>query len=373
MTGIAAREVPFWARRYTYPPASLKLPADWERKMEILGPRSQEQDIRTLAGTASWLLFFLQKQIGAQRDGKSRGGEAGGGEAGGGEAGGGEAGGGLLDCYPNLELISYGGVNFAPYRHQYEALVAGSGVDLREVYPASEGFLAVADRGVAQGLRLQLDTGIFYEFVPVEELGAPEPRRFWLGDVETGVNYAVVLSTAAGAWAYVLGDTVRFVDLNPARILVTGRTSSSLSAFGEHLIEEEIVRAVTEAAEAIGKEVADFSVGPVFPSGAERRGHHLFLVEFAGARPEAGALEAFGQRLDARLCELNDDYREHRANDLQMKPPHVLAAEPGGFAAWMRTRGKLGGQNKVPRVISDTDMLASLVKTAAPPTQGNSE
>lgn len=345
MTGIAAREVPGWARRYTYPPASLKLPADWERKMEILGPRSQEQDIRTLAGTASWLLFFLQKQLGAQQEG---------------QAGDGQAGSGLLDCYPNLELISYGGVNFAPYRHQYEELVSGTAVDLREVYPASEGFLAVADRGVGEGLRLQLDTGIFYEFVPVEELEASEPRRFWLADVETGVNYAVVLTTAAGAWAYVLGDTVRFVDLNPARILVTGRTSSSLSAFGEHLIEEEIVRAVTDAAAAIGKEVSDFSVGPVFPGGAERRGHHLFIVEFSDGSPPDDGISRFSERLDARLCELNDDYREHRANDLQMKPPEVLVVPQGGFAEWMRRRGKLGGQNKVPRVLADQTLLTSL-------------
>lgn len=341
MTGIAAREVPAWARRYTYPPASLKLPADWEEKMAVLGPRSLEQDIRTVAGTASWLLFFLQKLI-EERPG------------------------GITACYPNLELISYGGVNFAPYRQQYEELLAGTEIDLREVYPASEGFLAVADRGVGEGLRLQLDGGIFYEFVPVEELDAAEPRRFWLADVETGVNYAVVLSTAAGAWGYLLGDTVRFVERDPARILVTGRTSSSLSAFGEHLIEEEIVRAVTDAAGAIGDEVADFSVGPVFPQGEERRGHHLFVVEFAGGRPDGERLEHFAQRLDARLCELNDDYREHRANDLQMKAPEVVAAAPGGFTEWMRGRGRLGGQNKVPRVLTDPDMLASLREAVTP-------
>ncbi|MEX0759933.1 MAG: GH3 auxin-responsive promoter family protein, partial [Tistlia sp.] len=335
MTGIAAREVPSWFRGFTYPPRSLELPADWERRLEVLGPLSLEQDIRTLAGTASWLLFFLQKLTAGQ-------------------------GRGVTGCYPNLELIVYGGVNFAPYRHQYEELLAGTEVDLREVYPASEGFLAVADRGVGEGLRLQVDGGIFYEFVPVEELEASAPRRFWLETVETGVNYAVVLSTAAGAWSYILGDTVRFVELAPPRILVTGRTSSSLSAFGEHLIEEEIVRAVTEAAETIGEEVADFSVGPVFPADEERRGHHLFVVEFARHRPDDSRLQAFTERLDARLAELNDDYREHRANDLQMKAPEVVAAAPGGFADWMRSRGKLGGQNKVPRVISDPDLLAAL-------------
>ena len=337
MTGIAAREVPSWFRGFAYPRRSMALPPDWEQRMAVLGPRSMEQRITAIAGTASWLLFFLQHLVAEQP-------------------------GGLTDCYPDLQLIAYGGVNFAPYRQQYEELAAGSGVDLREVYPASEGFLAVADRGIGEGLRLQLDSGMFYEFVPVEELEAAEPRRFWLGNVETGVNYAVVLNTAAGAWGYVLGDTVRFVELDPPRILVTGRTSSSLSAFGEHLIEEEIVRAVTEAAESIGREVADFSVGPVFPSGEERRGHHLFVVEFAPGPPPAGdeQVERFAQHLDRRLAELNDDYRDHRANDLQMKPPEVLVAPPGSFTEWMRGRGKLGGQNKVPRVIADPEMLESL-------------
>lgn len=340
MSALAARDVPRWARAFYFPPPELAQIADWERRLETLGPLSLHEDIRAIGGTASWLLLFLQGLAG-------------------------EHGGNLKACYPNLELIVYGGVNFAPYRTPYESLVAGSGIHLREIYAASEGFLAAADRGVGEGLRLQVDGGLFYEFVPVEELDAANPSRFWLGTAETGVNYALVLSSPAGAWAYVLGDTVRFIELDPPRVLVTGRTTSSLSAFGEHLIEEELVRAVTVAAEAIGAAVVDFSVGPVFPTDDRHQGYHLYIVEFDAAI-DSSRLHRFTQRLDVVLGELNDDYRDHRAGDMQMTPPEVIAAPRGTFSAWMKARGKLGGQNKVPRVISDSDVLASLRDCASP-------
>ncbi|MGF1627615.1 MAG: GH3 auxin-responsive promoter family protein [Alphaproteobacteria bacterium] len=338
ISGIAAQQAPLWARAFMFPPPALARIADWERKMAILGPLSLQHDIRILGGTASWLLLFLQDVM-ALRPAD------------------------LPGCYPALELIVYGGVNFAPYRAQFEALVAGTDIDLREVYPASEGFLAVADRGVGEGLRLQVDGGLFLEFVPVEDLDSVAPHRAGLGSVETGVNYAVVVSTPAGLWGYVVGDTVRFVELDPPRILVTGRVSSSLSAFGEHLIEEEIDRAVTVAAASIGADVVDFTVGPVFPTGEERRGRHLFVVEFAvGRTGEIGEerAAAFGRSLDAALCELNADYAAHRAGDLQMGPPEILVAPPGAFAGWMKVRGRLGAQNKVPRVLADADAMAAL-------------
>lgn len=334
ISGIAARTAPLWAQSFTFPPPRLARIADWERKMAVLGPLSLARDIRLIGGTASWLLLFLQDLMRARGDS-------------------------LAGCYPSLELIVYGGVAFAPYRAAFEALVAGTDTDLREVYPASEGFIAVADRGVGEGLRLQVDGGLFYEFVPVEALDAPSPPRAWLGTVESGVNYAVALSTPAGLWGYLLGDTVRFVDLDPPRILVTGRISSSLSAFGEHLIEEEIVRAVADAAAASGTGVVDFTVGAIYPGADERLGRHRFIVEFAP--PVSGETAAgFARRLDAALSGLNEDYAVHRAGDVQMGPPEVIAAAPGTFAAWMKARGRLGAQNKVPRVLADPAMLEEL-------------
>lgn len=340
ISGIAAREVPRWARPFYFPRGEAGEISDWDRKLEILGPLSLKEDIRTIGGTASWLLFFLQDLV--EKEGRS-----------------------LSECYPNLELIAYGGVNFAPYRSQYEELLAGSAVDLREVYPASEGFIAVADRGVGEGLRLVVDGGTFFEFVPVEELGSANPRRHWVGNLETGVNYGVVMSTPGGAWSYILGDTVRFVDRDPPRLLVTGRTASSLSAFGEHLIEEEIVRAVAAAAEFVGAAAADFSVGPVYPSGEDRRGFHLYVVEFEGGWPAPEQVERFAAHLDSCLRTINEDYDSHRRGDVQMKPPEVVAAPPGTFSAWMRSRGRLGGQNKVPRVLHDPELLAELRARAA--------
>jgi hypothetical protein len=301
------------------------------------------EDIRALGGTASWLLLFLDRLAELFPDRPRT----------------------VRAFYPRLELLVYGGVNFAPYRTAFERWVGGASIDLREVYPASEGFIAVADRGIGEGLRVLLDNGLFFEFIPTEEVGSPAPRRFWIGNIETGVNYAMVLSTCAGAWGYLLGDTVRFVDLDPPRLRVTGRTSYMLSAFGEHLIGEEIERAVTEAAEAIGTGVSDFSVGPVFAQGTGTPGGHLFVVEFADPSVAQPRLAEFAGWIDDRLSALNDDYRSHRAGGFGMDAPRVELAPPGTFAAWMQARGKLGGQNKVPRVITDADLLGSLRRAAA--------
>jgi hypothetical protein len=205
-----------------------------------------------------------------------------------------------------------------------------------------------------------VDNGLFFEFVPVEELGGADPTRHWLANAETSVNYALVLSTCAGLWGYVLGDTVRFVDLDPPRILVTGRTSYSLSAFGEHLIGEEIEKAVAAAVAAIDTGVPDFSVGALFPEGASAAGRHLYIVEFSDGVPGPDRLAEFARVLDRTLCELNVDYRDHRAKDFQMRSPVVHPVPPGTFAQWMKRRGRFGGQNKVPRVINDPVLFDDL-------------
>ncbi len=343
LSGIAAAEVPRWAEPFYFPPRHLALIADWEQKIETVGRLSLAEDIRTLGGTASWLLLFFDKLAAMRGDDEPR----------------------IARLYPNLELLVHGGVNFGPYRARFERLLEGSHAELREVYPASEGFIAIADRGTGEGLRMLLDIGIFYEFVPAEELDGPAPRRFWAADIEPGVNYAVVMSTCAGAWAYLLGDTVRFVETRPPRLLVTGRISYMLSAFGEHLIGEEIEAAVAAAAAAIGAEIADYSVGPVYPERAGETGGHLYVVEFAGEVPGADRIDAFARAVDAHLADANPDYRDHRAGGFGMAPPRVQAVPPGTFAAWMHARGRLGGQNKVPRIITDGELFASLRAAAA--------
>jgi hypothetical protein len=337
LSGIAVKEIPWWARPRYFPPLDLALIADWEEKIGRLAPLSLEEDIRAISGTPSWLLLFIDKLM-EYRPGAARR---------------------LVELYPNLELIAHGGVNFAPYRRQFEELLEGSRAETREVYPASEGFLAIADRGPDEGLRLILDNGIFFEFVPVEELERARPTRHWIGNAEIGVNYAIVLSTCAGLWGYILGDTVRFVELRPPRILVTGRTAYSLSAFGEHLINEEIEQSIARAAQEIGAVIADYAVGPVFPEHPGELGGHLYVVEFVGM-PQAQAMARFAEILDHELAARNEDYRAHRSHGFGMKSPTVLMAKPGSFAAWMKARGKLGGQHKVPRVINDPALLREL-------------
>ncbi|MCC7275489.1 MAG: GH3 auxin-responsive promoter family protein [Alphaproteobacteria bacterium] len=334
LSGIAARTLPRWARGFTFPPPELALVADWEVKLERIARESLALPIRALSGTPSWLLILLER-VAALRGGGPP--------------------------YPDLDLLIHGGVRFDGYRRRFERLLAGTPAEMREVYPASEGFVAGADRGPGEGLRLNVDHGIFFEFVPLAELDAPAPTRHWVADIETGVEYAVVLTTCAGLWAYVLGDTVRFVDRRPPRLLVTGRTGWAMSAFGEHLIGEEVERAAAAAAQAIDADVTDFAMTAVFPHDGVAIGHHRWVVEFA-APPGADAVARFAERLDTALAALNDDYRAHRAAGMGMAAPRVDAVPAGFFAAWMKARGRLGGQNKVPRIINDAALAADLVR-----------
>jgi hypothetical protein len=337
LSGIAANEVPWWARPWFFPPARHALTPDWEAKIDALARLSLEEDIRSLSGTPSWVLLFFAKLAELRPELPHR----------------------SSSYFPHLELFIHGGVNFAPYRRQFDALFHGSHVDMREVYSASEGFIAIADRSYGEGLRFVADGGIFYEFVPVAEIDAGNPVRHWLGSAERDVDYAIVLSTCAGLWSYVLGDTVRFVDMDPPRVLITGRLSYSLSAFGEHLIGEEIEAAVEAAAASVGRYVVDYTVSTIYPSRPQERGGHLFIVEFA-THVDGLTLAAFAGKVDEALCRENQDYRDHRAGDFGMAPPRVAAIVPGSFAAWLKAEGRLGGQNKVPRVLHDPAVVQAL-------------
>jgi hypothetical protein len=269
----------------------------------------------------------------------------------------------LENIYPNLELLVHGGVNFGPYKRQFDQLMSNSKAETREVYPASEGFIALADRGYGEGLRMNLDHGLFFEFIPVDQLDSAQPTRHWIGNIETDLNYALVLTTCSGLWSYIIGDTVKFIERDPPRILITGRTSYSLSAFGEHLIGIEIEECVTKSAETHNININDYSVGAVFPTPPEPLGYHLYVVECT----ELVSIEKFNyflKTLDTLLQERNEDYRAHRAEGFGMKQPNGIMVPPGTFKAWMTQRGKLGGQNKVPRIINDKSLFDSLCSFA---------
>ena len=337
LSGIMAANLPAWFRGRAFPPRELALLSDWEEKVARLAGAVAGEDIRLIGGTPSWLLIFVEAL--AELRGVAPN---------------------LATLFPNLEVLVHGGVDFSPYRRRFADLLAGSHAELREVYAASEGFIASADRGDGEGLRLNLSHGLFYEFVPVAELGTANPTRHWIADAEPGVNYALVLSSCAGLWGYVLGDTVELIAGDAPRVKVTGRTSYMLSAFGEHLIASEVEAAVSAAAGEIGASVNDWSVGPVFPAQTGALGGHLYIVEFAEVGISAGQLIAFTARLDRDLCTTNEDYAAHRAEGFGMKPPEIQSVPPGTFAAWMKSRGQLGGQHKVPRIIMDQDLFTNL-------------
>ena len=338
LSGIVAARLAAWSRAFVYPPRDIALIADWEKKIAVLVEGVTHQDIRSISGTPSWLLIFFERLFAAHPQRARR----------------------LNAFFPNLELIVHGGVNFAPYRPQFEALLEGSRAETREVYAASEGFVAAADRGPGEGMRLVADNGLFFEFVPVVELDAANPTRHWVADFELGVDYAVVVTSCAGLFAYMLGDIVRFVDRAPARLLVTGRTSYTLSPFGEHLTGDEIEEAVATAAETIGASITDFSVGAIFPDAEHSRGGHLYIVEFSGRVPDPDGLRRFGDTIDTVLSRRNDDYRAHRSGGFGLEPPQILAVKTGTFEGWMKSRGQLGGQHKVPRVIANAQLFQSL-------------
>lgn len=330
LSAIAAVELNPILRPFTFPGPELALEPDWDRKLDALAARSLAEPITLVSGVPSWLLALFARVL--EASGRPT----------------------IAEAWPMLEVVVHGGVAFGPYRDAFAEVLGSPRVRLREAYACSEGFLAFGDPATGL-LRLVWDCGIFYEFVPVAELGRADPTRHWLGNAETGVDYAVVVSTCAGLWAHVIGDVIRFESLRPPLLSFVGRTSQTLSAFGEHLIVAEVESAMARAASTIGASVRDWHAGPVFrgPSG-----HHLFVVEFF--RPAAD-LDSFRRALDAELALRNADYRAHRAAGAGLPMPAIVVVRPGGFEAWMRSRGRLGGQNKVPRLDGQGPLTSGLV------------
>jgi hypothetical protein len=262
-------------------------------------------------------------------------------------------------------VLIHGGVAFAPYREAFEHWL-GRALAHVEVYPASEGFVAVQTE-LSGGLTLMLDYGNFYEFVPVEDLGHARPRRHTVADVELDRSYAIVLTTPAGLWSYLLGDTVRFTARDPLRLVITGRTRHFVNAFGENVIVEEVERALVTACDRAEAETVEFTVAPRYPAPGEPRGGHDWLVEF---RVPPRDPVAFRRTLDETLQALNTDYRTKRAGGVGMVAPRVIALPPGTVHAWMRRAGKLGDQHKLPRVTNDRVLAEALLAAAAVPARG---
>lgn len=304
---------------------------DWEEKVDAIVQETADQDLRLISGIPSWVQMYFERLL--EHTGKST----------------------VLDVFPNFSLFVFGGVAYAPYADRFRELIGGD-VPRVETYPASEGFIAYQDGAPGEGLLVNADDGLFLEFIPAEEYGQPNARRLGLGEVEMGVNYAVVVTSNAGLWAYDLGDTVRFVSLAPARILVTGRIKHFTSAFGEHVIAEEVEGAMSSAAAECGAQVVEFHVAPqVNPD--EGLPYHEWLVEFAEPPGDAAALAA---ALDRELQQRNPYYRDLITGSV-LRPAVLTALPVGAFHDAMARRGKLGGQNKVPRLANDRAMADQLL------------
>jgi hypothetical protein len=322
LSGIAMKEHRDILADYVFPPKSMSLITNWEEKVARFAGLSASESITAISGIPAWMLVLFDRL--KQATGKRT----------------------VAEAWPQLRLVIHGGTKFDAFRDLFHKEIGSDEVKFCEVYPCSEGFVATEDPRFGH-LRVVPDHDVFFEFVPFEELGKPHPPRHTLADVEVGVQYAVVITSCAGVWSYLVGDTVAFEQRTPPLIRFTGRTKYFLSAFGEHLISEEVEKAVAHAAHQCGVDAVDFHVGPVFPADPRKPGHHLYLIEFAGPVPDA---KRFAEIVDAELSVINEDYAPHRQGDLAMLLPEVRVVKKGGFAEWMRARGKYGGQNKVPRM-----------------------
>lgn len=335
LSAIMIENLPFWTDFHRTPPTEIALIEQFEKKIEEIAKTTVSENVTSFAGVPSWNLVLMKYIL--DYTGKSN----------------------LLEVWPNLEVFIHGGIAFEPYREQFRKLIPSEKMNYMETYNASEGFFAIQDDPSSPDMLLMLDYGVFYEFIPMSELGSDKPRALPVWEVETGVNYAIVISTNGGLWRYMIGDTVMFTTKNPYKLRITGRTKQFINAFGEELIVDNAERALLAASGATGAVITEYSAGPVFMSDISSKGSHEWLVEF---EVEPDSLDNFVNRLDLKLQELNSDYEAKRYKNSTLNGPKVIVASKGTFHQWMRERGKLGGQNKVPRLSNNRDYLDELLR-----------
>ena len=333
LSAIMIENMPFWADFSSAPKQETALMSEWETKMEAIINETINENITSLVGVPSWMLVLLNRVL--EKTGKDN----------------------ILEVWPNLEVYFHGGVNFNPYREQYKKLIPKEDFLYYETYNASEGFFALQDENGSLDLLLMLDYGIFYEFIPMDEYDGENSKAIPLSEVETDVNYAIVITTNGGLWRYLIGDTVKFTSLDPYKIRITGRTKHFINVFGEELIIENAEEALKSACLKTDATITDYTVGPIFMDGKSKGGHE-WIIEFAKA-PEN--LEYFTELLDNALKSINSDYEAKRYNNMTLEMPKVHQAQEGLFYSWLKKRGKLGGQHKVPRLSNKRDFVEELL------------
>ncbi len=332
LSAIMIENLPFWVEMTTTPSRKVSLMSEWESKLKAIVSEVKHEDVGSLTGVPSWMMVLLQRVLAETGCGT------------------------ISELWPNLEVFFHGGISFKPYREQYRKII-GKDINYCEIYNASEGFFGIQDQSGSDEMLLMLDYGIFYEFIPMDQFNPANLQAIPLEEVEIGKNYAMVITTNSGLWRYLIGDTIRFTSLHPFRIKISGRTKHYINAFGEELMIDNVETALTKACEATDAAVCDFTGAPVFMKDGES-GAHEWIFEFTKAPAD---LNHFTEIFDNHLKSVNSDYEAKRYNNMTLKKPIVHVAKPHLFYNWMSERGKLGGQNKVPRLSNDREYIDPLL------------
>lgn len=335
LSAIIVKNLPWWAEIRRTPSKGTALMSDWEEKIEKMARETIEDDVYILVGVPSWTFVLLQKVL--KISGKST----------------------IKEVWPNLDLFLHGGVNFEPYRAAFEKLIPAGEMNYVETYNASEGFFGIQDVANSNELLLMLDYGIFYEFIPMDEFQGLESKTVIdLKNVKLNQNYAIVISTNGGLWRYIIGDTIEFTSLLPFRFKITGRTKSFINVFGEEVIVENAEKAMAKACVETNTLIQDFTAGPVFLE-AGKKGKHEWLIEFT---QEPKDFSLFEKVLDDELRKLNSDYDAKRQKSLLLENLEVKSLKLGTFDAWLKSKGKLGGQHKIPRLSNDRTIIEEIYR-----------
>lgn len=335
LSAIMIENLPFWTDFHRTPPTEIALIPEFEEKIAQITKTAVTENVTSLAGVPSWFLVLMRYIL--EYTGKPN----------------------ISEVWPNLELFIHGGIAFDPYRQQYKRIIPSAKMKYMETYNASEGFFAIQDDPGSPDMLLMLDYGIFYEFIPLCNIDDEFPMALPIWEVELGVNYAMIISTNGGLWRYMIGDTVIFTSKNPYKLIISGRTKHFINAFGEEVIIDNAERAIKEACAGTGAIISDYTAGPIFMSETQAKGAHQWLIEFDTPPNDLGRFTAI---LDQKLQGLNSDYEAKRYKDATLEKPHVLAVAHGVFLQWMRERGKIGGQNKVPRLSNNREFLDGLLR-----------
>jgi hypothetical protein len=332
LSAVLMQNTPFWGHWIRTPELSIALLDEWENKIEKLAQITMNENVTSLAGVPTWTIILIKRIL--ELSGKAY----------------------LKEVWPNLELYIHGGVSFVPYREQLNRLI-GKPINYLEIYNASEGFIAGQDKLNEEGMLLYTDHGIFYEFMPVDEYGKPHPQTIGLKEVVVNKNYALVITTNGGLWRYLIGDTIQFTSINPYKIKVTGRLKHYINAFGEELIVDNSDMAIAIASEKTGAIVSDYTAAPVYFSD-NANGAHEWIIEF-DKKPED--LKKFTFELDNALKTINSDYEAKRHKNIALRMPIVNAVKRGTFNQWLKNKGKLGGQHKVPRLSNERILVEEIL------------